>query len=936
MAFCTYCGKSFQRNEHLERHLATHTNIKRFKCSICHISFSRGDVLQKHLAIHGDVDADSPPGVVRVRARTQTACRNCAKMKAKCDSNSPCNRCRSKKLTCDRQSKRARAAAVSDQSQHIRVDGDGESPELASNRENDDLNEPGTRNQDGHSVGHPEPRYEAEPQPQPQPQKELGIFINNRSLMDCATESVSGQNNLVASGTDLAQNVPPLVEWPAADGCQQIDASSLSHFVPENPTSDVTTGVQDFIGGQSDPASINLQVSPQNSHDGGWDSSIQPMASALEHPAVLEGRDYWSCFRCNPTKDPITCPRTAGIFLESLSQMPKYDRLWSWFDLDFSGPAFTEKIVSMPVLENTRDTLSAISQSFLQKALEVHKLDPAAASVDAASPSSDVSRGFLVLPPSATLDYFLGEYMRLFEPFYKLIPAGVLDANFLLGGSNNRAGTLLILLMIAQAASSDPTTEGRRLSAGLTEVCRISLFDLIEKDVSTCHHSLPVHSALLFITQAVWSGDKWLMDIGSGQRGIYIAMVRSGGLFDIRDNYPDSGGDWELTRSRWLERERIIRLAYAWVLLDLEMSLYQDTNLHIPVLAMNSSLPSSEELWLAPDVATWQQLLTRDDDSGVGSYSTQPLPQPSLRALFTWFLNDDLTLRKQQYLNPLTLRLLLHPLHGLVYSCRQLLDCLGEMACSRSFSPITKASTHVRMHEIRSLLNRWLNLYKLSLSGSWGSTTAGGNETSNELVTATLITYHIINLNTVASIPDIEELARRELSDQELRLFSQEASSFVHSPKEAVFHAGRILHLLRTLDRKTRPPWWPAALYRSTLCLWVCSIFYGPLWTSSSSSSYLLVDAQEGDSLDPYSWNLVRGTSKDDFVGAPWDSRSPSLVPALKNPIGTGEPVTLEHPSLVLETCLLVFDTGVATRVCEGIRGKLNQLLRRRNALNSK
>ncbi|KAI2470680.1 hypothetical protein F4781DRAFT_421088 [Annulohypoxylon bovei var. microspora] len=931
MAFCTYCGRNFQRNEHLERHLVTHTNIKRFKCSICHISFSRGDVLQKHLAIHGDVDTDSPPGVVRVRARTQTACRNCAKMKAKCDSNSPCNRCRTKQLSCDRQSKRDRAAAISNQSQHVRVDGVSNSPELTSGRGNEDMNELVTRNQANDNANHPpEMQFEAEPPPP----EELGMFIDNNSFIDCP-DPTSAQDSLIASGTSLVSTVPSLVQWPATEGCQQIDTTNLGHYVPNNSTGNAATGAQDFVQGQDDPSDSDMQVSPQNSHDGPWESTIQPTTETLEHPAVLEGRDYWSSFRCNPKKDTITCPRTAGIFLESLSQMPKYDRLWSWFDLDFSGSAFTNKIISMPLLENTRDTLSAISQSFLQKALEVHKLDPAAASVDAASPGSDVSRGFLVLPPAATLEYFLGEYVRLFEPFHKLIPGGILDANFLLGGGSSRSGTLLILLMIAQAASSDPSTEGRRLSAGLTEVCRISLFDLIEKDVSTCHHSFPVHSALLFITQAAWSGDKWLMDIGSGQRGVYVAMVRNGGLFDIRDNYPDSDGDRESSRTHWLERERIIRLAYAWVLLDLEMSLFQDTNLHIPVLALNSSLPSSEELWLAPDVTTWQQLLAHDDESGVGSYSTQPLPQPSLRTLFQWFLNDDLTPQKQQHLNPLTLRLLLHPLHALVYNCRQLLDCLGEVTCSRSFSPITKTSTHVRMHEIRSLLNRWLDLYRSSISGLWGSATTDSNEPNDALITATLITFHVINLNTVASIPDIEELARRELSDGEIRQFSQEAGCFVHSPKEAIFHAGRILHLLRTLDRKTRPPWWPAALYRSTLCLWACSMFYGPLWTSALSS-YLLIDGQEGDSLDPYSWNLVRGTSKDDIVSSPWDSRSPSLIPALKNPTGTGVPVTLENPNHVLETCLLVFDTGVPTRVCEGIRGKLSQLLRRRSALNSK
>ncbi|KAI0839465.1 hypothetical protein F5Y06DRAFT_22779 [Hypoxylon sp. FL0890] len=931
MAFCTYCGQQFQRNEHLERHLVTHTNIKRFKCSICHISFSRADVLQKHVTIHQDVDADSPQGVVKVRARTQTACRNCAKMKAKCDSNSPCNRCRIKQLSCDRQSKRARAAAVANQSQQGRGDHDRRSSsELTTSRDSETRSGTVACDQAIENENPPETEIRLSNGPSPQSQKELGMFISN-SFMD----AIPGQDSLITPEAGLVPNVPSLSGWSATEACQRINTSNIGLYAPGNPASDAAAGTQDFAQGQSDPSTAELQTSPQTGQGTPWDSAIQSMAESLEHPAVLEGRDYWSSFRCNPKKDTINCPRTAGAFLENLSQMPRYDRLWSWFDLDFSGPAFTDKIISMPLLENTRDTLSAISQSFLQKALEVHKLDPAAASVDAASPGSDVSRGFLVLPPAATLEYFLGEYMRLFEPFYRVVPGGVLDANLLLVGGNSRAGTLLILLMIAQAASSDPTSEGRRLSAGLTEVCRISLFDLIEKDVSTCHHPFPVHSALLFITQASWSGDKWLMDIGLGQRGIYIAMVRHGGLFDVRDNYPESDGDWELSRTQWLERERIVRLAYAWVLLDLEISLFQDANLHIPVLALNSSLPSSDEFWLAPDVTTWQQLLTRDDDSGVGSYSTQPLPQPSLRTLFQWFLNDDLTPAKRQYLSPLTLRLLLHPLHALVYSCRQLLDCLGEASCSRSFSPITKASTHVRMHEIRSLLHRWLDLYKSSLSAPWGSPTANSNNPNDVLITATLITFHVINLNTVASIPDIEELARRELSDREIRHFSQEAAYFVHSPKEAMFHAGRVIHLLRGLDRKTRPPWWPAALYRATLSLWACSVFYGPLWTSPSTS-YLLIDEQEGDSLDPYSWNLVRGTSKDDMVGSSWDSRSPALIPALKSPTGTGSPVTLEHPTQVLETCLLVFDTGVATRVSEGIKGKLNQLLSRRNARSDK
>lgn len=61
MVFCTYCGQSFTRDEHLERHILTResdtllvhvfstltipllldTNVKPFKCFTCHMSFAR-------------------------------------------------------------------------------------------------------------------------------------------------------------------------------------------------------------------------------------------------------------------------------------------------------------------------------------------------------------------------------------------------------------------------------------------------------------------------------------------------------------------------------------------------------------------------------------------------------------------------------------------------------------------------------------------------------------------------------------------------------------------------------------------------------------------------------------------------------------------------------------------------------------------------------
>ncbi len=90
--------------------------------------------------------------------------------------------------------------------------------------------------------------------------------------------------------------------------------------------------------------------------------------------------------------------------------------------------------------------------------------------------------------------------------------------------NSNQAATLLVLLMIAQGASVVPREEARTLSTGLIETCRISLFDIIEKNVEMCADPTVHRCSLLFTLLGAWSGDKWLMDIAMGQRGMYLEV----------------------------------------------------------------------------------------------------------------------------------------------------------------------------------------------------------------------------------------------------------------------------------------------------------------------------------------------------------------------------------------------------------------------------
>jgi hypothetical protein len=175
------------------------------------------------------------------------------------------------------------------------------------------------------------------------------------------------------------------------------------------------------------------------------------------------------------------------------------------------------------------------------------------------SPGSTASlSNFIILPPARVLEYFLKSYANSFERYYPTSSRGLLDANELMQNYNDKASSLLILMMIAQGAMAIPSMEARWLTGGITEACRISLFDLIEKNIIMAGDPIVLRAALLFTVQAAWSGDKWQMDIAMGQRGMYFSMLRHSGILEERPamSPPASGGvATEMLWRDWLQQE---------------------------------------------------------------------------------------------------------------------------------------------------------------------------------------------------------------------------------------------------------------------------------------------------------------------------------------------------------------------------------------------
>lgn len=276
--------------------------------------------------------------------------------------------------------------------------------------------------------------------------------------------------------------------------------------------------------------------------------------------AIIAAQDGWSVFRCTPPIPSSSCPRTAKLNLERLEQSLKNHEVWSswrpqWEDGDF--PTGGERLAVMQLQESSRDKLLAITQSFLHKALDIHKEGMSGSPSSGGSPLSNGGSNFVLLPPARVLEYFLRSYANSFEAYFPMTSRGVLDANSLLASYNDKASSLLVLMMIAQGAMVIPSVEARWLTGGLTEACRISLFDLIEKNIIMSGDPIVLHSALLFTVQAAWSGDKWQMDIAMGQRGMYFAMLRHSGILEPRHaptpraDHSGPDGLWE----DWIQHE---------------------------------------------------------------------------------------------------------------------------------------------------------------------------------------------------------------------------------------------------------------------------------------------------------------------------------------------------------------------------------------------
>jgi Fungal Zn(2)-Cys(6) binuclear cluster domain/Zinc finger, C2H2 type len=124
---CSTCKKTYNRADHLIRHVRSHTHEKPYVCETCGKGFARPDLLKRHASGHEDEEKGPTQGSASKKRKLATnynlsqssrvtqACKQCASSKLKCSEGKPCERCKKKNLACDESSPDANSRPADDE-----------------------------------------------------------------------------------------------------------------------------------------------------------------------------------------------------------------------------------------------------------------------------------------------------------------------------------------------------------------------------------------------------------------------------------------------------------------------------------------------------------------------------------------------------------------------------------------------------------------------------------------------------------------------------------------------------------------------------------------------------------------------------------------------------------------------------------------------------
>lgn len=346
-------------------------------------------------------------------------------------------------------------------------------------------------------------------------------------------------------------------------------------------------------------------------------------------------------------------------------------------------------------------------------------------------------------------------------------------------------------------------------------------------------------------------------------------------------------------------------------MVDQELSLFHDTAPMLDTQMLCAPLPGPDELWLVGGseqqwMVAWQGLFGTPQFEAV-SRST------SLCTLFGEFVNSSAVD------NPPPggwtshqLRLLLQPLQLLQWQLRQASFYVGNINNNNNTNiqnPVASAGYQAGPFEDRAqtLFQKWHGIAKAYADAHPSCVATKTN----------FVLYHLLSLNDVTDFPSIERLARLGMNSWEPTTPSTSAGPCVRHSRQAMYHCGQVIQLVRGMPAAQRPVWWSAAIYRAMLVLWANSVLMPQLQQQENNNMTRDVAVQSLDvpidsaALTSFNFNwAVQGN------------------PVLTASGDGGAAVRLDNPSSLLAHAVSLLELGGSSRLTDGIKRKLKTMKR--------
>ncbi|KAL3464890.1 hypothetical protein BJX64DRAFT_298005 [Aspergillus heterothallicus] len=373
----------------------------------------------------------------------------------------------------------------------------------------------------------------------------------------------------------------------------------------------------------------------------------------------------------------------------------------------------------------------------------------------------------------------------------------------------------LLGLIIAAGSTSISIPTVWKMGYALQERSRLSLSASIEGDNSRVRELQTMQAYLLWVSMGLWSGFKRNMEIAESFLGAPVTMLRRCGSFArhpyVTTTLPYATDDDEALHAKWtawVHQESLKRTAAFAIVTDFRCSMAYLRPPSCSLTELSCPLPAARDIWLAPNAVAWKEAILSKPPLGGKDV-------PSWAAI----MEDGslLTGLDAHYDTGLIALVIIHGFWSQIWAYHESL---------RFFR-------HKSNHTSQARTMLWLSCQQQDLAQCLVASRRELVKHALDPAQLQIISeYCLMALNV--SPRELQLFAGR-LGEEEAETTHQILQQWMNGPefRAAVWHAGQIFRLARTLPLTQLREFCAICLYQASLTLWA----YGLLSKASHTMS---------------------------------------------------------------------------------------------------